>query len=80
MAEQREITLSLPEPVVQAAMARESWTIGELVEDVLTQRERTVRWRELTVAAQERAAANGYTEEDVDRLIAEYRQDQAEGR
>ena len=79
MATQREITISLPEPIVQAATAlaaQESRTVGEFLGDRGEQYERSMRWKELRRYGQERAAAMGYTEEDVVRICREVRAEQ----
>ena len=81
MASMREVTISLPEAVVEAATAvarRESRTVGELLGELLTEHERAAQWRELQRYGRERAAAVGVlTEEDVVRVCREVRAERA---
>ncbi len=80
MANQREVTISLPEPVVQAATAlaaRESRTVGELLQELVTRYDDAVQWRELKQYGQERSEAAGVrTEEEVVKVCREIRAEQ----
>ncbi len=81
MANVREVSITLPEDVVTAAAAlasKESRSVGDLMKELLSRYEELAGWRELKRVGQERAAAKGYTEADVDRLIREFREEHAE--
>ncbi len=79
----QETTISLPKTVVESARKlaqQENRTVGELMQELIAERERAIAWRELRQYGRERALASGYKEEDVVRLVKEVRKEMAEER
>ena len=68
-------------PEIQAVAEAEHRAPGELIRDAFNRYKRDEQaWQDLLAYGQERARALGLTEDDVPRLIAEYRQEQRQGR
>jgi hypothetical protein len=63
---------------IAEAAAAEATTPEAWIERVLTQQLDETRWQRLVQAGQRQSAALGYTEADVERLIAESRAEQWE--
>lgn len=69
-------TISLPAEIMKEAeevAKREGRTKSELLREALRQYLWNRRWRELQLYGAQRAKAFGLTEEDVERLVDEYR-------
>jgi CopG family transcriptional regulator / antitoxin EndoAI len=77
------LSITLPEPMLESAKKRakkENRTMSELVREALRRYEATQWLEEIKPYARERAMAAGVrTEEDVDRLIHEYRAERRAG-
>ena len=72
------ISITLPPEMLSRAMAlakKENRTMSELVREALRQYERRRWWEDTNAYGRARAEALGIREEDVDRLIHEYRQE-----
>ena len=68
-------------PEIQAVAQAEHRSPGELIRDAFNRYKRDEQvWQDLLAYGKERAHALGLTEEDVPRLIAEYRQEHRQGR
>lgn len=77
----KAISITLPEPMLDSAKARakkENRTMSELVREALRRYEASQWLAEMQRYGQERAAAVGVTEEDVDRVVHEVRSDRRE--
>ncbi len=66
-------------PEIEAAAEEEHRTPSELVRDALERYMEDQAWKKIFAYGEERAKALGLTEEDVPRLIAEYRQEKRQG-
>ena len=79
MRTMKVLSITLPEPMLNSAKKRakkENRTVSELVREALGRYEASRTLAELQAYGQARAAAMGITtEEDVDRLIHEYRKE-----
>jgi predicted transcriptional regulator len=74
----RTLSITLPPEMLSRAEAlakKENRTMSELVREALRQYERQRWWEETNAYGRARAEALGIREEDVDRLIHEYRQE-----
>ena len=72
------VSITLPPEMLSRAMAlakKENRTMSELVREALRQYERHRWWEETNAYGRARAKALGIREEDVDRVIHEYRQE-----
>jgi len=72
------VSISVPPEMLSRAMAlakKENRTISELVREALRQYERRRSWEETNAYGRGRAKELGIREEDVDRVIHEYRQE-----
>lgn len=70
------VSITVPPEMLSRAIAlakKENRTISELVREALRHYERHRWWEETNAYARARAEALGIREEDVDRLIHEYR-------
>jgi metal-responsive CopG/Arc/MetJ family transcriptional regulator len=79
----KDNTLTIPPALfaeIQAAAEEEKRSAVEVVSDAIERYIRSRRWERLLAYGRERARALGLTEEDVPRLIAEYRREQRQGR
>jgi len=78
----KAISITLPEPMLDSARLRarkENRTMSELVREALRRYEASQWLAELQAYGQERAAASGIREEDVDRVIHEARAERRKG-
>jgi predicted transcriptional regulator len=83
MSSESTDTLTLPPALaaeVEAAAAEESRPAIEILRDAVEHYLKERRWQKLFAYGERRARELGLTEEDVPRLIAEYRRDQRQGR
>jgi predicted transcriptional regulator len=72
------VSITLPPEMLSRATAlakKENRTMSELVREALRQYERHRWWEETNAYGRARAKALGIREEDVDRVIHEYRQE-----
>jgi len=72
------VSISVPPEMLSRAVAlakKENRTISELVREALRQYERLRWWEETNTYGRRRAKEPGLQEEDVDRVIHEYRQE-----
>jgi hypothetical protein len=67
-------------PEIQAAAEEERRALRELVQEALERYMADREWKKILAYGQERAKALGLTEQDVPRLIAEYRREKRQGR
>jgi hypothetical protein len=67
-------------PEIQAAAQEEHREPSELVGEAVERYLRQKRWQKVYARGEQRAREMGLTEEDIPRLIAEYRQEQRQGR
>ncbi len=65
---------------IQAAAEEEKRPAEEVLREAIERYLRNRRWQRILAYGEERARALGLTEADVPRLIAEYRQEQRQGR
>jgi hypothetical protein len=65
---------------IQAAADEEKRPAVEVLREAIESYLRSRRWQRILAYGQERARAMGLTEADVPRLIAEYREEQRQGR
>ena len=65
---------------VQAAASEEHRTTDELVQEAIERYLEDRRWQRLYAYGEERARLQGLTEDDVQRVIADYRHEQRQGR
>jgi hypothetical protein len=65
---------------LQAQAEQEHRPAGDVLQDAVESYVRNKRWQTTLAYGQERAKALGLTEEDVPRLIAEYRQEKRQDR
>jgi hypothetical protein len=65
---------------VEAAAAEEHRPVLDVLQDVITRGLEERRWQRVLAYGAEHAKSLGFTEEDVPRLIAEYRTEQRQGR
>ncbi len=65
---------------IQAQAEQEHRPAGDVLRDAVTRYVRDKRWQRTLAYGQERAKALGLTQEDVPRLIAEYRQEKRQDR
>ncbi len=71
------VSITLPPEMLTRAVAlakKENRTMSELVREALRHYERHLWWDETNAYGRARAEALGIREEDVDRLVHEYRQ------
>lgn len=76
-------TLTLPPALaaeVRAAADEESRPVGEVLREAVERYLSGRRWQKIFTYGEERARELGLTEEDVPRLITEYRREQRQGR
>jgi hypothetical protein len=64
---------------IQAEAEKEHRPALDLLQDAVQRYLRAKRWQKIHAYGEERAKALSLTEEDVPRLIAEYRQEQRQG-
>ena len=79
----KTLSVTLPPEMLSRAEAlakKENRTMSELVREALRQYERQRWWEETNAYGRARAKELGIREEDVDRLIHEYRQEKRAGR
>jgi hypothetical protein len=82
MSSESNDTLTLPPALaaeVEAAAAEESRPAAEVLRDAVERYLRERRWQKLFAYGEARARELGLSEEDVPRLIAEYRRDRRQG-
>lgn len=65
---------------IQTAAEEDKRPVEELLREAIERYLRNRRWQRILAYGEERARALGLTEADVPRLIAEYRQEQQQGR
>ncbi len=78
-----ENTIAIPPSLlaeIQAAAEEEKRPAEEVLREAIERYLRNRRWQRILAYGEERARALGLTEADVPRLIAEYRQEQRQGR
>jgi len=76
-------TMTLPPALaaeVRAAADEQSRPAGEVLREAVERYLSERRWQKIFAYGEERARELGLTEEDVPRLIAEYRREQRQGR
>ncbi len=82
VAESMPETLAVPPELlaeIQAEAAKEHRSSLEVLQDAVKRYVREKRWQRTLASGQARAKALGFTEQDVPRLIAEYREEQRQG-
>jgi hypothetical protein len=63
---------------LEAKAAEQGMTVDQLAEEALRKGLEDRAWQDLLAYGRERGLASGYTEEDVPRLVREWRQEQRE--